>query len=101
MDVFYYLKRGYEFEFIHRAMPSLTEEQFASVVEYVKEHYEELSAKDDRVEEFHQRGITAQHARGGMFSPSAENLTTEERVARLREKMTQKLAGKNGARNPR
>ena len=24
MDVFYYLRRGYDFDFIHRAMPSLT-----------------------------------------------------------------------------
>src|SRR5260370_3166825 len=100
MDVFYYLHRGYDFDFIHRAMPSLTREQFDAVVEYVNEHRDELVEKDRRVEEFHQRGIEAQRARGGIFAESEENLTTEERVARLKEKMERRLAEKNGARHP-
>lgn len=32
MDVFYYLHRGHEFEFIRRAMRNLTREQFEAVV---------------------------------------------------------------------
>jgi uncharacterized protein (DUF433 family) len=100
MDIYYYLHRGYEFEFIHRAMPSLSREQFDAVVEYVKEHREELAEEDRRVEEFHQRGQEAQHARGGIFGEGEENMTTQERVARLREKMERKRAEKNGARHP-
>jgi uncharacterized protein (DUF433 family) len=100
MDVFYYLHRGYDFDFIHVAMPSLTREQFDAVVEYVKVHHHELAEQDRRVEEFHQRGIEAQRARGGIFAESDENLTTEERVARLKEKMKLKVAEKNGARHP-
>lgn len=100
MDVFYYLHRGYDFDFIHRVMPSLAREQFDAVVAYVNEHHAELVEKDRQAEEFHQRGIAAQRARGGIFSETAEHLTTEERVARLREKMTRRLAEKNGARHP-
>jgi uncharacterized protein (DUF433 family) len=100
MDVYYYLHRGYDFDFIHRAMPSLSREQFDAVVEYVNEHREELAENDRRTEEFHQRGQEAQHARGGLFCESDENLTTDERVGRLREKMERKLAEKNGARHP-
>ena len=100
MDIFYYLHRGYDFEFIHRAMPSLTREQFDAVVKYVNEHHDELVAEDRRVDELHKRGIEAQHARGGIFAESEENLTTEERVARLKEKMERTLAEKNGARHP-
>src|ERR1051326_8100047 len=100
MDVFYYLHRGYDFDFIHRAMPSLTREQFDAVTEYVNEHHAVLADKDRQVEEFHRRGREAQHARGGVFAESDENLTTEERVGRLKEKMTQKFAENNGARNP-
>ncbi len=100
MDVFYYVHRGYEFDFIQRAMPSLTREQFDAVVEYVNEHRDELAEKDRRVDEFHQRGIEAQRARGGVFAESDEGLTTDERVARLREKMRSKLAERNGARHP-
>src|SRR5258707_6566468 len=66
MDVFYYLHRGYDFDFIHRAMPSLTREQFDAVVEYVGRHHEDLVEEDRAVEEFHRRGIEAQHARGGI-----------------------------------
>jgi uncharacterized protein (DUF433 family) len=100
LDVFYYLHRGYDFDFIHRAMPSLTREQFDAVVEYVNGHREELVEKDRRVEEFHQRGMEAQRARGGIFAESAETLTTTERVARLKEKMTRQRTEKNGARHP-
>src|SRR6059058_6048206 len=81
MDVFYYIHRGYDFDFIHQAMPSLTREQFDAVIEYVNEHRAELEEKDRSVEEFHQRGMAAQHARGGIFAASEENLATEERVA--------------------
>jgi uncharacterized protein (DUF433 family) len=93
MDVFYYLHRGYDFDFIHRAMPSLTREQFDAVVEYVNIHREELAEKDRRVEEFHRRGVEAQHARGGIFAACDEHLPAAERVARLKEKMLRKLAG--------
>jgi uncharacterized protein (DUF433 family) len=100
MDVFHYLHRGYDFDFIHQAMPSLTREQFDEVVKYVSDHHDELVERDRRVDEFHQRGIEAQHARGGIFAPSEDNLTTEERVARLKDKLNRKAAEKNGARRP-
>src|SRR5947209_408272 len=83
MDVFYYLHRGYDFDFIHWAMPSLTRAQFDAVLEYVRAHHDELAEKDRRVEEFHQRGIEAQRARGGIFAERDEHLSTAERVARL------------------
>src|SRR5437870_13018058 len=94
MDVFYYLHRGYDFDFIHRAMPALTREQFDVVMQYVNEHHDELLKKDQRVEEFHKRGMEAQRARGGIFSESEDRLTASQRMARLRAK----LAEKNGAR---
>jgi uncharacterized protein (DUF433 family) len=100
MDIFYYLHRGYDFDFIHQAMPSLTREQFDAVVEYVREHHDELVEKDRRVEEFHRRGMEAQRARGGIFAESGDKMTTEERVARLRKKLELKKAEKNGARHP-
>src|SRR5437773_777242 len=50
MDVFYYLHRGHDFDFIHQVMPSLTREEFDAVVLYVKEHLHELVEKDHQVE---------------------------------------------------
>src|ERR1700722_13269567 len=64
MDVFYYLHRGYDFDFIHRAMPTLTRDQFDAVVEYVKDHRDELAEMDRRVEERNKQGIAEQKAKG-------------------------------------
>lgn len=64
LDVFYYLHRGHDFDFIQRALPSLSREQFNAVVEYVKEHRDELVEKDRRAEEFIRQGIATQKAKG-------------------------------------
>jgi hypothetical protein len=100
LDVFYYLHRGYEFDFIQRAMPSLSRAEFDAIIAYIKDHHDELTEKDQQAEDFHRRGMEAQHARGGIFTPCDEDLTTAERVARLKEKLRQKLAETNGARHP-
>src|SRR5882757_139771 len=64
MDVFYYVHRGYDFDFIHRAMPSLSREEFDVVMAYVDCHREEVIERDRRGEEFIQRGIAEQKAKG-------------------------------------
>jgi uncharacterized protein (DUF433 family) len=100
MDVFYYLHRGYDFEFIHRAMPSLTREQFDAVVLYVKEHHDELVEKDRRVEERIEQGIADQKAKG-LRPEIDDSVPAEERAARLKEKLRRRLkeqAEKNGGR---
>lgn len=95
MDVFYYLHRGHDFEFIHRAMPSLTREEFDAVVEYVKEHQGELKEKDRRVEERNRRGIAEQKARG-LSVEIDETVSVEERAARLKEKYRRRVQGTGG-----
>ena len=101
LDVFYYLHRGHGFDVIHDVMPSLNREEFDLIVTYVKEHREELVEKDRKAEEFIRKGMEAQRARGGIFAERDENLTTEQCVAQLREKMNRRIAEKNGERNPR
>lgn len=96
LDVFYYLYRRYEYNDIHQIMPSLSREEFETVRQYVEEHYEELVERDRQAEEFVRAGVEAQRARGGIFAATNECLTTEERVARLKRKMRQRLAEKNG-----
>jgi uncharacterized protein (DUF433 family) len=101
MDAFYYLHRGHGFDFVHRALPSLTREQFDAVVEYVNEHHAELVEKDRRVEERIQRGIAEQAARG-LYHPIDDSLSVEERAARLKEKLRQRRAEqeeKNGGQS--
>ena len=98
MDVFYYLHRGFDFDFIHRAMPSLTREEFDAVVEYVNEHRDELVEKDRRIDERIKQDIAEQKAKG-LYHEIDESIPVEERAARLKEKMRQRLkeqAEKNG-----
>jgi uncharacterized protein (DUF433 family) len=98
MDIFYWLHRGYGWDDIQRSMPTLTREEFDVVMDYVKKHHDELVEKDRLAEERTDRRIAEQHARGGIFAPPDEDLSTEERVAILREKLKKKIAEKNGER---
>jgi uncharacterized protein (DUF433 family) len=102
MDVFSYLHRGRDFDFIHMAMPSLTRAEFDAVVEYVNRHHDELVEKDRRAEEWIGRGIVEQKAKG-LYIEIDESVPVEVRAERLKAKMRQKIkerAEKNGARHP-
>jgi hypothetical protein len=99
LDIFYYLHRGYDFVAIHEIMPTLSRVEFDVVVEYVKAHQEELVEKDRRAEEFIQRGIAEQKAKG-LCPAIDESVPLEERVARLKIKMRQRLGEKIGEGHP-
>ncbi len=75
MDVFYYLHRGHDFDFIHRALPSLTREQFIAVVEYVNAHHEELAEEDRYVEQRIQEEIAEQKAKGRLRACAARSIS--------------------------
>jgi uncharacterized protein (DUF433 family) len=99
MDVFYYLHRGHDFEFIHRAMPALTRPQFDAVVAYVNAHRDELAEVDRRIEERNNREAVEQQKKG-VRRPIDSAAPVEERAARLKEKFkarTKEQAEKNGA----
>jgi uncharacterized protein (DUF433 family) len=103
MDVFYYLHRGYDFEFIHQCMPSLTREEFDAVVDYVGRHHDELVEADRLVEEWIDRGIAEQKAKG-LYIEIDEGIPVEVRAERLKAKMRRKVAEqteKNGDRPAR
>ena len=98
MDVFYYLHRGYDFDFIHPAMPSLMREEFDAVVEYVNRHHAELVEADCRVEERIRQGIAEQKAKG-LDHEIDTSVPLEVRIERMREKLRRKMreeAEKNG-----
>jgi uncharacterized protein (DUF433 family) len=103
MDVFYYLRRGRDFEFIHSAMPSLNRDEFDAVVEYASEHREELEEKDRRVEEWIRKGIAEQEAKG-LSRPIDPSAPLEQRLEELRAAMRRhkaKHAERNGDYPPR
>jgi hypothetical protein len=101
LDVFYYLHRDHDFSVIQQVMPTLSREEFDVVVEYVNGHRDELVEEDSKAEEFIRQGVEAQRARGGIFAGPNENFTPEQRVARLKDILRQKMAEKNGERHSR
>lgn len=97
LDVFYYLHRGHDFDFIQRALPSLSREEFDAVVAYVARHRDELVEQDRQADEFIRRGIEEQEARG-LRAGVDESVPVEERIARLRTRLRGHSAGANGDR---
>lgn len=99
-DVFYWHHRGVSWEEIRRdIMPSLTREEMDVVIEYINQHREKLAEEDRQFEEYQEKRIAEQHARGGIFAPPDENLTHEEWMARFQEKLKRRVE-KNGEGNP-
>lgn len=95
LDIFYYLHRGYDFAGIQRIMPTLTRAEYDVVDEYVKAHRDELVEADGRAEEFIQQGIASQKAKG-LLPAIDPTLPQEQRIARLKAKLHQRHAEKNG-----
>jgi uncharacterized protein (DUF433 family) len=100
LDIFYWLHRGSGWEDIQKSMPTLTREEFDVVMDYVDQHRDELVEADRLADERTERRIAEQRARGGIFAPPDENMTTEQWIERLREKMRKRIAEKNGEGNP-
>src|SRR5260370_32868900 len=90
LDVFYYLHRGHDFDFIHRALPRLTREQFDAVVDYASGHHDELVAADSYVEKCNQQAIAEQTAKG-LHREIDTSIPVEARAGRLKEKMRRKV----------
>ena len=91
MDVFYYLHRGRDFDYIHRAMPKLTRDEFDAVVEFVRIHRDRLVEMDDQIEERNRREMAEQEAKG-IRRPIDESIPLAERIARLRAVMERQTA---------
>jgi uncharacterized protein (DUF433 family) len=93
MDVFYYLHRGRDWDFIHQALPSLKRDEFDAVVDYVREHHDELVEMDNRVEERNRRGIEEQSKRGlRLVDPDAP---FEERLKQLKEALRRRMTAQS------
>jgi len=100
LDVFYYLHRGYDFDFIHQAMPSLSREEFDVAVDYVNAHHAEMVERDRRAEEFVQRGIAEQKAKG-LYEEIDDSVPVEERARRMTERLRRQLPERNGGHGSR
>ncbi|MBI3821062.1 MAG: hypothetical protein HY289_00105 [Planctomycetes bacterium] len=99
-QIFYWMHRGFGWDKIHQSMPTLTRAEFDVVVDYIEQHRDELLEEDRRAEEYTERRMAEQHARGGIFAEPDPNLTIDQRVARLREILKRRIAEKNGEGHP-
>lgn len=99
MDVFYYLHRGHDFDFIHRAIPTLSRPEFDVIAAYVKDHREALIEKDRRIDEYHKRCIDDLKAKG-LYKEIDHSVPPEVRRERLKARMMEQVARKNGDHAP-
>ncbi len=100
LDVFYWIHRGHGWEEIADLLPTLCRKEIDVVKEYVGKHHEELVEADLRAEEYKEKRIAEQRARGGIFAGIDESIPREQRIARLREKLRKRIAEKNGEGHP-
>src|ERR1700722_17267565 len=75
LDVFYWIHRGYGWEEISDLLPTLSLEEISVVKDYVAKHHAELVEKDRLAEEFKEKRIAEQRARGGIFAGPDPNQT--------------------------
>lgn len=86
MDVFYYVHRGHDFEFIHRAMPSLRRDEYDAAYAYIQEHYKELERWDDEIEERNRIGREKLIA-SGVYQELDTSVPLAVRIARMKVKL--------------
>jgi uncharacterized protein (DUF433 family) len=94
-DLVPYLRDGCSDEEIIRWLPTLSSAEIRVVEKYYQEHKAELDEHDRRVIAYREEQARLQRIR----FPIPKG-TKEERMARLRELLRQRLEEKNGARNP-
>jgi uncharacterized protein (DUF433 family) len=92
-DLLPYYREGASNEEIRKWIPSLNDEEIAVLKQYIVEHYEEVLDAEKRIKAYHDRARAAQPA----WTRANDHLSTEQRMALLREKIAERNAEKNGA----
>lgn len=91
-DLVPYFRRGCSYDEIMLWIPSLKPAEIALVESYYREHKEDLDERDRRIDEYREEQRQLQHLR----FPSTEG-TPDERRARLRKLLNDRLVGRNGS----
>ena len=92
-DLLPYYRDGASNEEIFRWIPSLTDTEITVLMDYIGEHYQEVLQTENRIKELHDRMRAAQPG----WTRANDSLSIEQRRTLLREKLTQRKAGVNGA----
>lgn len=92
-DLLPFYQEGASNDEIRHWIPSLTNEEIALLQEYIRANYEQVVETEKQIKEYHERMRALQPA----WTRETDHLSTEERLARLRESLRQRSAEKNGA----
>lgn len=96
LDLIPYFRDGCSYEEIIRWIPTLTPDEIAVVERYYREHKAQMDEEDRRADEYREEQIRLQRLR----FPETEE-TSEERMARLRQLLHQRIGERNGEGTPR
>ena len=92
-DLLPFYRDGATNEEIRRWIPSLTDDEFAVLMDYIRDHYEDVLQAEQEIKAYHDRMRAAQPA----WTRANDHLSIEARRALLREKLAQRQAEQNGA----
>ena len=82
---------------IRRWLPMLSDEEIGALREYIRCHFDEVAEDEKRIKAYHDKLRAAQPE----WTRLNDHLTSEERIALLREKAAKRKAEKNGADDSR
>ena len=92
-DLLPYYRDGASREEIRRWIPALSDEEIALLMEYIREHYDEVLEAEKEIKAYHDRLRAAQPA----WTRATDHLSIEERRTLLKAKLAQRMAEKNSA----
>jgi uncharacterized protein (DUF433 family) len=92
-DLLPYHREGASNDEIRRWMPSLTDDEIALVRDYIRTHHEEVLESEKEIKAYHDR----MRAQQPNWTRANDHLSSDERRALLRERLTQSKVGQNGA----
>jgi uncharacterized protein (DUF433 family) len=95
-DLLPYYRDGASNEEIRRWIPGLSDEEIAALTEYIRDHHKDVLRAEQEIKAYHDCMRAAQPD----WTRATDGLSIEERKARLRQRLAQRLSEQNDAGHP-
>lgn len=95
-DLLPYYREGASNDEFRRWLPSLSDNEIVLLSTYIRDHFDEVIQAEKDIKAYHDRMRAQQPA----WAHANDILSLDERQARLRKKLAERMAGANGAQDP-